>query len=194
MIDKEKTIYALYHSHIYDTKLAHYRNLQNFDAHKLAFKLLASLSLEALVKDDKVKEVNKDVFRYSILQWLFSLVIKDKKVMEIIRYDDVPKIPWNKHFEQYDEEKCEYIKIELDDNNNPNISFSIQIFNTNSVLFRQFILTLMADRFKGQVIEPIQLIYIFCSELCVLIDNLYHGSNTFESLVEHWELLRKGNG
>lgn len=195
MINQEKTIYALYHRHIYDTELSHYRNLQGFDPHKLAVKLLASLSLEAFLGDERVDKVDKDMLRYSILQWLFSLVIRDKKVMDIIRYDDIPNMPWAKHFEKYDEEKCEYIKIELgkdkDDNDVPNISFSMQIFNSNSVLFRQFILTLMADRYKNQPIEPIQLIYIFCSELCVLIDNLYHDGQTFDNLIAQYELLKK---
>lgn len=189
----DKVIYALCHNHIYDTQLFHYRNLQNYDPHRIVFKLLASLSLDTLVNDEKVEDVSIDTFRYSILQWLFSLVIRDKKTMDIIRYEDSPSIPWYQYFEEYDDSKCEYIKIELDDNGNPSISFSVQILNENSDLFRQFIITLMADRYKNQIVDNVQLIYIFCSEFCVLLDELYRDGNTFTALVEYFASLRALN-
>ena len=187
----EKTIYALYHKNMIDSTRAHYRQLDGIDPHKLTLQLLININLDRFVRDENIKEFSKSEFRYGLLQWLFSLVIRDRKQMDIIRYIDHDKIPWTKHFEEFNEETCEYIRIEKGKDNNPEIFFSVQLFHQSSVLFRQFILTLMADRFKGQVEDPIQLVYIFCSELCVLIDDLYHNEGFFESIENSYNIAKK---
>lgn len=186
----EKTIYALYHKNMIDSTLAHYRQLGDIDPHKLTLQLLVSINLDRFIRDKNIKEFNKSEFRYGLFQWLFSLVIRDKKQMDIIRYIDHDKIPWTKHFEEFNEETCEYIRIERGEDNNPEIFFSVQLFHQSSVLFRQFIITLMADRFKGQVEDPIQLVYIFCSELCVLIDDLYNSEGFFESIENSYNIAK----
>lgn len=186
----EKTIYALYHKSIVDSQLAHYRKLDGIDPHKLTVNFLVNIALDFLVRDDKIKEFDKDIFRFALLQWLFSLVIRDQKIIDIVRYENTPKIPWEKHFEEYNEETCEYIRIEKDENDYPQIYFSVQVFNQSSVLFRQFILTLMADRFKGQVDDPMQLVYTFCSELCVLINDLYHNEEFMNNIKNSFEVAK----
>lgn len=183
-MNTEKTIYALYHNHLYDTNLNHYRNLEGADPHKIAIKFLASIALNSLIQAKQ--EFNKDNFRYAMIQWLFSLVIKDQKIMNIMKIEDNPKIPWHTYFKEYKEENCEYIRLEKD-GENINIFFSPLIFDKNSVMFQNFIITMMADRFKEiPVEESIQLVYVFCSELCVIINQLYDDEVFFQGIEDSY--------
>lgn len=166
----EKTIYALYHKNIYDTNLYNYRNLDGASLHKIVIKLLASISLNGLI--ERQEKFDIDTFIYAMYQWLFSLVIRDKKIMNIIKIEDHVDIPWTTYFKDYNDNSCEFIRLEKN-GDSIDINFSPLIFDSNSVLFRQFIITLMADRFKDTPVEePIQLVYVFCSELCQLIASL----------------------
>lgn len=187
----EKTIYALYHNHIYDTQLAHYRNIEGFEPHKLALKFLIDISFDSLLKDESVVKLNKEVLKSSMIQWLFFLVVRDKKEMDITRYESSPTMPWEKYFEAYDEAKCEYIRIEVDEQNNISISCSTQIFKENSVLFRQFLLTLFIDKCKEQgITNPLQIITVFCTELCILINNLCEDEDAVNKLIETFDMVR----
>lgn len=180
-MNKDNTIYALYHHHIYDAKLNHYRNIdtEKYSPHKLVVKLLTTIAFDMYVKQDNIEEFDESNFRFFMIELLLTLVMRDKKSFDIIR---------NPHldvFDSYDEKTSEYIRME-DNGEDVNIFVSPLILDSNSHLFRDFLVTLMADTAEKGA-EPIHLVIAMCAELVVFIQDLYNAGEYFKIVKEGFD-------
>lgn len=181
MKKEKKILYALYHQDFYDKDYSLFNDVENHQTYPLFFTFIRNVTIQFLKEMDKDYVFNKYSFKQKMISMYLSFILKDKRNIDIFKYDSYKEIVGK----QYNEDKCEFIKI-LEKDGNIIMKFSNHIFDEKSNIVRIFIKTLMSSYLKNQKESFLEedLIITFSVNFLSYLEDIYNNSDYFDSIGE----------